>query len=50
MLAMGDIQSLEEGREIIRNSFAEESQEFEPQDVDVWKSALNKWRQICRAE
>jgi len=50
MLAMGDIQSLEEGREIIRNSFAEESQEFEPQDVDVWKSALNKWRQICRAD
>jgi sugar (pentulose or hexulose) kinase len=50
MLAMGDIQSLEEGRAIIRTSFAEESQEFEPQDVDVWKSALNKWRQICRAE
>ena len=48
MLAMGDIQSLAEGRKIIRNSFGEETQEFEPQDVDIWKSALSKWRRICR--
>ncbi|MEN7973515.1 MAG: rhamnulokinase family protein [Verrucomicrobiota bacterium] len=46
MLAMGDIQSLEEGREIIRNSFAEESETYEPVDVDQWKGALEKWRSI----
>ncbi len=49
MLAMGDIQSLEEGRKIIRNSFAEETKEFEPRDSKAWKSALEKWRGICRA-
>jgi len=49
MLAMGDIQSLEEGREIIRNSFAEETKEFEPRDSKAWKPALQKWRAICRA-
>ena len=48
MLAMGDIQSMEEGREIIRNSFAEEAREFEPQDTAIWQSALKKWGQICR--
>lgn len=50
MLAMGDIRTLEEGREIIRNSFAEETGEFEPQDSAEWKEALTKWRQICRAK
>jgi len=49
MVAMGDIQSLEEGREIIRNSFASETNEFEPQDTAEWKEALTKWRGICRA-
>ena len=47
MLAMGDIQSLAEGREIIRNSFADESMEFEPRDMDVWQEHLIKWRHIC---
>jgi len=46
MLAMGDIQSLEEGRQIIRNSFAVESETYEPQDVADWKAALEKWRFI----
>jgi sugar (pentulose or hexulose) kinase len=50
MLAMGDIQSLEEGREIIRNSFAEETREFEPQDSEDWKKSLTIWRSICRAD
>jgi len=49
MLAMGDIQSLSEGREIIRNSFAEETREFEPQNAGEWKAALTKWRKICGA-
>lgn len=47
MLAMGDIGSLEEGRAVIRESFADESQEFQPQDVDAWQEALLKWRGIC---
>ena len=48
MLAMGDIQSLEEGRSIVRESFAHESRTFEPQDAEVWKDALAKWRECCR--
>lgn len=48
MLAMGDIQSLEEGRSIVRESFAHESRIFEPQDAEVWKGALAKWRECCR--
>jgi rhamnulokinase len=44
MLAMGDIQTLAEGREIIRNSFAHETETYEPQDTTVWQSALEKWR------
>lgn len=48
MLAMGDIQSLEEGREIIRNSFADETCVFEPQDSELWNSALKTWTEICR--
>ena len=47
MLAMGDIQSLEEGREIIRDSFANESRVYEPQDAAEWKDALEKWRTLC---
>lgn len=48
MLAMGDIQSLAEGREIIRNSFAEETRVFEPQDTEAWESALQNWRNMVR--
>ncbi len=44
MLAMGDIQSLAEGREIIRNSFSEETREFMPEDPDRWSDALEQWR------
>ena len=48
MLAMGDIQSLEEGRAVVANSFADESRTFEPQDSVAWKEALSTWRSICR--
>lgn len=50
MQAMGDIQSLEEGRAIIRESFAHEMKEFEPQDADKWSEALTSWRKICRSK
>jgi len=48
MLAMGDIQSLEEGRAIVARSFADESGTFEPKSIEAWKDALAKWRAICR--
>jgi sugar (pentulose or hexulose) kinase len=48
MLAMGDIASLDEGREIIRSSFAQESRTYHPQNINDWETALEKWRSICR--
>ncbi len=48
MLAMDDISSLNEGREIIRASFINESITYEPQDPVEWQNALKKWRSICR--
>lgn len=49
MLAMGDITSLSEGREIIRESFAHESKTYYPQNVEAWRNALTEWRRICEA-
>ena len=49
MLAIGDIDSLAEGREIIRTSFAHEAAIYEPQDPADWERALIQWRSICRA-
>lgn len=48
MLAMGDIQSLEEGRAIIAASFSDELRVFEPQDSDTWRKALSDWRSVFR--
>ncbi len=48
MKAMGDIQSLEEGREIVRNSFAEETLTFDPEDGNAWAEGLKNWRKLCR--
>lgn len=48
MLAMGDIESLAEGREIIRKSFADEMIELVPQNSKAWEKNLKKWRSICR--
>jgi sugar (pentulose or hexulose) kinase len=48
MLAMDDIVSLAEGREIIRNSFAHESKTYRPQDVKAWQDALARWRSVCK--
>jgi len=48
MLAMGDIQSLDDGRAIVRKSFTEETREFAPQEPDVWKAAFGKWRNACK--
>ncbi len=48
MIAMGDVASHDEARAIIRESFKEESRTFEPQDAEVWKEALAKWRKLCK--
>ncbi|MFA6174743.1 MAG: rhamnulokinase family protein [Kiritimatiellales bacterium] len=48
MLAMGDIATLSEGREIIRSSFAQEAKTYHPQDTEEWQSGLAKWRAIVR--
>jgi len=47
MLAMGDINSLAEGREIVRNSFAHESVTYPPQNVEAWQVALEMWKTTC---
>ncbi len=47
MLAMGDIASLAEGREVIGNSFMHEFKTYLPQDVSAWQDALRKWRTFC---
>ncbi|HEY5653620.1 MAG TPA: rhamnulokinase family protein [Pontiella sp.] len=43
MIAMGDIDSLAEGREIIRNSFSFESRVFSPRDATDWAIAMERW-------
>lgn len=48
MLAMGDIQSLEDGRSIVRDSFDDEISECAPQDSGVWRAAFDTWREICK--
>lgn len=48
MLAMGDIQTLAEGRSIVRESFASETEAFDPQDQPLWQDALGSWRALCR--
>ncbi len=48
MLAMGDIKSLAEGREVVRNSFAHESVTYQPQDVKAWQTALKTWKITCK--
>lgn len=43
MLAMGDIQSLAEGRDLIAASFADDVRTFEPQETDAWVAARKRW-------
>ena len=48
MLAMGDIDSLAEGRALVRHSFAHESETFQPEDPSAWESARRRWNASCR--
>ena len=48
MLAMGDIASLAEGRAMVRDSFAHESNTYLPADQPEWQAARKKWLAICR--
>ena len=47
MLTMGDIWSLDEGRAMVRRSFADEIREYAPSDSATWKSALKNWQKVC---
>lgn len=49
MVAMGDVASLEEGRALVRASFAAESRSYAPQKAGVWRAALERWRACCVA-
>ena len=49
MLAMGDIASLAEGRAIVRESFAHESETYLPEDQPAWKTAQQQWCSHCRS-
>ncbi|MFA7256689.1 MAG: rhamnulokinase family protein [Kiritimatiellales bacterium] len=49
MLAMGDIGSLAEGRELVSKSFAHESKTYHPQDAGEWQAGLAKWRSFVNA-
>lgn len=44
-MAMGAIKDLAEGRKIVKNSFPIDV--YEPQDVDKWNEAYEKWQKIC---
>ncbi len=46
LMAMGKVESLAAGRALIRRSFANEMQEFPPQDSAAWEDALGQWRQV----
>ncbi len=47
MLTMGDIWSLDEGRAMVRRSFADEIREYAPRDSATWESALKNWQKVC---
>jgi rhamnulokinase len=48
MLAMGDVGSLAEGRAVVLDSFAHESDTYLPEDRPAWKAAREKWHSTCR--
>jgi sugar (pentulose or hexulose) kinase len=48
MLAMGEVGSLAEGRAMVRNSFAHESDTYLPQDPAAWQAARKQWLSHCR--
>jgi hypothetical protein len=47
-LALGDIGSLQEGRELIRNSF--EVATYEPGDAAPWDEAYGRYLQVLQTE
>jgi rhamnulokinase len=47
-LALGDIGSLQEGRELVRNSF--EVATYEPDDAVPWDEAYGRYLQVLSAE
>lgn len=44
-MAMGAIKNLEEGREIVKNSFPIKA--YTPEEPDKWNEAYESWKKIC---
>lgn len=47
-MAMGAIKNLNEGRQVVKNSF--DITRYEPENSDVWDEAYAKWKKICLGE
>ncbi len=47
-MAMGAIKDLNEGRQVVKNSF--EITRYEPEDSEIWDEAYAKWKKICLGE
>jgi rhamnulokinase len=47
-MAMGAIKDLNEGREVVKNSF--DITRYEPQNSDEWDAAYETWKKICLSE
>ncbi|MBN2046964.1 MAG: rhamnulokinase [Anaerolineaceae bacterium] len=44
LMALGKLSSIEEARQVIRNSF--EMEEYQPQDAEVWNEAYTRYQKI----
>jgi rhamnulokinase len=47
-IALGEIGSLAEGREIVRSSFALKT--YQPTDIDAWEAALEKFKRLLNGQ
>jgi sugar (pentulose or hexulose) kinase len=45
-MAMGAIKDINEGRQVVKNSF--DIATYEPQDSEAWDAAYEKWKEIIK--
>ena len=46
MIALGDLQNLSEGRDLIRYSFQDEMNIYIPSDISIWENAKKMWVEL----
>ncbi len=46
MIALGDLQDLSEGRDLIRHSFQDEMNIYIPSDISIWENAKKMWVEL----